>query len=350
MFIKSKIKRIICSLVLIGFFCPFDFVDARRSYFDKHNKDSKFGNDFSLELVGTGAVILSWVLLIYIVNKYQDKDETFLEEQNPKNEFKNGSKVTERTTFKDIIGLDEILPEVKEYVDFLKDPTKYTKMGAKKPKGLLLLGPPGTGKTLLARAIAGEAGCSFISVSGTEFVNMYVGTGPASVRKLFEKARQSAPTIIFIDEIDGLSSRTTGDGGGGREYDNTINEFLKQMDGFDKSQKMKDILVIGATNFPERLDKALLRPGRFDRKVEVKLPSIKGRIDILEYYLNKIKFDKKVSIKSVAKQIAKLTEGFSPAQLEHIVNEAAILAVRHNDLHVRTEHLEEALIKEKQSF
>ena len=227
------------------------------------------------------------------------------------------------TRFSDVAGVDEAKEELKEIIEFLKAPEKYGRLGAHVPKGVLLVGPPGTGKTLLARAVAGEAGVPFFSISGSEFVEMFVGVGAARVRDLFEQARAKAPAIIFIDEIDALGRARTGfmPGGGHDEKEQSLNQLLAELDGFDPAS---GIVLLGATNRPEMLDPALLRPGRFDRQVLVDRPDKKGRIDILNLYLRKIKLAPGVS----AETIAALTPGFTGADLANLVNEAAIVATR----------------------
>ncbi len=228
-----------------------------------------------------------------------------------------------KTTLADVAGVDEAKAEVQEIIDFLKDPKSYSVLGARLPRGVLLIGPPGTGKTLLARAVAGEAGVTFLSISGSEFVEMFVGVGAARVRDLFEQARKMAPCIIFIDELDAMG-RARGIGpmaGGHDEKEQTLNQLLVEMDGFDPSQ---GIILLAATNRPEILDPALLRPGRFDRQILVDRPDKKGRIQILEVHSRKIKLDQDVSLE----QVAALTPGFTGADLANLVNEAALLATR----------------------
>ncbi len=225
-------------------------------------------------------------------------------------------------TFADVAGVDEAKQELQEVVEFLKDPQKYGRLGARVPKGVLLVGPPGTGKTLLARAVAGEAGVPFFSISGSEFVEMFVGVGAARVRDLFEQARQKAPAIIFIDELDALGrARGTGMLGGHDEKEQTLNQLLVELDGFDPST---GLVLLAATNRPEILDPALLRAGRFDRQVLVDRPDKKGRIQILGVHMKKVKLDPGVD----AERIAALTPGFSGADLANLVNEAALLATR----------------------
>jgi cell division protease FtsH len=226
-------------------------------------------------------------------------------------------------TFADVAGVDEAKAELQEVVEFLKDPKRYGRLGARIPKGILLVGPPGTGKTLLARAVAGEAGVAFFSISGSEFVEMFVGVGAARVRDLFEQARGKAPAIIFIDELDALGRArgSFGLGGGHDEKEQTLNQLLAELDGFDPST---GVVLLAATNRPEILDPALLRAGRFDRQVLVDRPDKKGRVQILEVHLPKIRLEPGVSVE----QIAALTPGFSGADLANLVNEAALLATR----------------------
>jgi ATP-dependent metalloprotease FtsH len=225
-------------------------------------------------------------------------------------------------TFKDVAGEEEAKDSVKEIVDFLHNPTKYTKIGAKLPKGALLVGPPGTGKTLLAKAVAGEAKVPFFSLSGSDFVEMFVGVGASRVRDLFKQAQQMAPCIIFIDEIDAIGkSRDSHYGGGNDEREQTLNQLLANMDGFDSS---KGLVVLGATNRPEVLDKALLRPGRFDRRIIVDKPDLKGRIDILKVHAKHVLMDESVDLEA----IGKATSGAVGSDLANMINEAAILAVK----------------------
>ncbi|HVC50631.1 MAG TPA: ATP-dependent zinc metalloprotease FtsH [Stellaceae bacterium] len=230
-----------------------------------------------------------------------------------------------KTTFDDVAGVDEAKDELKEVVAFLKDPVSYGRLGAHIPKGVLLVGPPGTGKTLLARAVAGEAGVPFLSINGSEFVELYVGVGAARVRDLFEQGRQKAPAIIFIDELDALGHARGAPGrlGGNDEKEQTLNQLLSEVDGFDTSV---GLVLLAATNRPEILDPALLRAGRFDRQVLVDRPDRAGRIQILHIYLNKIHVGSDVS----AEEVAALTPGFTGADLATLVNEAALLATRRN--------------------
>jgi cell division protease FtsH len=229
-------------------------------------------------------------------------------------------------SFKEVAGVDEAVEEVKEMVDFLKTPQKYTRLGGKLPKGLLLVGPPGTGKTLLAKAVAGEAGVPFFSISGSDFVEMFVGVGAARVRDLFQQAKKNAPCIIFIDEIDAIGKSRSGNvafGGGYDERENTLNQLLVEMDGFDPGA---GVVIIGATNRPEVLDPALLRPGRFDRQVVVDKPDMKGREAIFRVHTRQLTLGAGVDLKRLAAQ----TPGFAGAEIANVCNEAAILAVRNN--------------------
>ncbi|MBO2527978.1 MAG: ATP-dependent zinc metalloprotease FtsH, partial [Clostridiales bacterium] len=253
--------------------------------------------------------------------------------------FKNGKDSGRPTTFSDVAGAKEEKEELAEIVDFLKDPKKFIDLGARIPKGVLLVGPPGTGKTLLARAVAGEAGVEFLSISGSDFVEMYVGVGASRVRDLFEQAKKVAPAIIFIDEIDAVGrQRGTGLGGGHDEREQTLNQLLVEMDGFGTNQ---GVVVMAATNRADILDPALLRPGRFDRQVYVGLPDIKGREDILKIHVKNKPLAEDVDLKTVAKG----TPGFTGADLENLANEAALLAARRNEKFVTMEDFSEAEIK-----
>lgn len=244
-----------------------------------------------------------------------------------------------KVTFDDVADAKEAKEELKEIVDYLKNPQKYASIGARVPKGVLLVGPPGTGKTLLARAIAGEAGVPFISISGSEFVEMFVGVGAARVRDLFEKAKKLAPAIVFIDEIDAVGRvRGAGIGGGHDEREQTLNQLLVEMDGFEPGT---GIIVLAATNRPDILDPALLRPGRFDRIVVVDRPDVEGRYEILKVHARKVKLAENVDLK----KIAKITPGFSGADLANVINEAALLAARKNKKFVEQKDLEEAVDK-----
>ena len=243
-----------------------------------------------------------------------------------------------KVTFKDVAGIDEAVEEVKEIVEFLKNPDKYTRLGAKLPKGVLLVGPPGTGKTLLARAVAGEAGVPFFSLSGSDFVEMFVGVGAARVRDLFAEAKAKAPCIIFIDEIDAIG-KSRGHGvyiGGHDERENTLNQLLVEMDGFDASI---GIIIMGATNRPDVLDPALLRPGRFDRQILVDRPDLNGRVAIFKVHTRKLVLDENVDLKKLAAQ----TPGFAGAEIANVCNEAALLASRKGHKKVKMEDFQEAI-------
>ena len=244
-----------------------------------------------------------------------------------------------KTTFADVAGCDEAKEDTKELVDFLREPSKFQRLGGKIPRGILMCGPPGTGKTLLAKAIAGEAKVPFFTISGSDFVEMFVGVGASRVRDMFEQAKKHAPCIIFIDEIDAVGrNRGSGMGGGNDEREQTLNQLLVEMDGFEGNE---GIIVIAATNRPDVLDPALLRPGRFDRQVQVGLPDIRGREQILKVHLRKVPCDEDV----VPKNIARGTPGFSGADLANLVNESALFAARTNRRLVNMEHLE--LAKDK---
>jgi len=241
-----------------------------------------------------------------------------------------------KVTFSDVAGVEEAKGEVQEIIDFLKDPQKFQKLGGKIPKGVLLVGSPGTGKTLLARAIAGEAGVPFFSISGSDFVEMFVGVGASRVRDLFEQAKKNAPCIIFIDEIDAVGRhRGAGLGGGHDEREQTLNQLLVEMDGFEGNE---GIIIIAATNRPDVLDPALLRPGRFDRQVVVSLPDVKGRFEILKVHTRNIPVDGKVDLEKIARG----TPGFSGADLANLVNEAALLAARQSKTTVENADFEAA--------
>ena len=247
----------------------------------------------------------------------------------------------ERTkiTFEDVAGVDEEKEELQEIVEFLKTPKKFTDMGARIPKGVLLVGPPGTGKTLLAKAVAGEAGVPFFIISGSDFVEMFVGVGASRVRDLFEEAKKNAPCIIFIDEIDAVGrQRGAGLGGGHDEREQTLNQLLVEMDGFGTNE---GVIVLAATNRPDVLDKALLRPGRFDRQIVVSAPDVKSREQILEVHARKKKLAEDVDLKTVARN----TSGFAGADLENILNEAALLAARRNLDCIGMKEIEDAMVK-----
>lgn len=256
-----------------------------------------------------------------------------------KAKIKNPGQDGKKTTFADVAGADEEKEELSEIVEFLKAPQKFKELGARIPKGVLLVGPPGTGKTLLARAVAGEAGVPFFSISGSDFVEMYVGVGASRVRDLFEQAKKNSPAIIFIDEIDAVGrQRGAGLGGGHDEREQTLNQLLVEMDGFSSNQ---GVIVIAATNRPDILDKALLRPGRFDRRVTVNYPDVKGREEILKVHARGKPLGPDVSLKTIARS----TAGFTGADLENLLNEAALLAAREGKKAITQPNVDEATIK-----
>ncbi len=264
--------------------------------------------------------------------------------QNPMSNFGKARTVLgvpdgKKVTFADVAGADEEKEELAEVVDFLRDPQKYTEIGARIPHGLLLVGPPGTGKTLLARAVAGEADVQFLSISGSDFVEMYVGVGASRVRDLFDQAKKIAPAIIFIDEIDAVGrKRGSGLGGGHDEKEQTLNQLLVEMDGFGRTE---GVIVLAATNRPDILDPALLRPGRFDRQIHVGKPDVKGREEILKVHAKGKKLDESVSLKTIARS----TAGFTGADLSNLLNEAAIMAARENRPVLTMDDLNEAMMK-----
>ncbi|MGD9567995.1 MAG: ATP-dependent zinc metalloprotease FtsH [Sedimentibacter sp.] len=246
---------------------------------------------------------------------------------------------SKKITFADVAGLDEEKEELSEIVDFLKNPAKFVKLGARIPKGVLLVGPPGTGKTYLSKSVSGEAGVPFFSISGSDFVEMFVGVGASRVRDLFDQAKKNAPCIIFIDEIDAVGRRRgAGMGGGNDEREQTLNQLLVEMDGFSGNE---GIIIIAATNRPDILDPALMRPGRFDRQVHVGLPDVKAREEILKIHVRKKPLAEDVDLEIVAKR----TPGFTPADLENAMNEAALLTARHNNTLITMDIIEEAITK-----
>ena len=287
-----------------------------------------------LPLIIAGLVLLfAWAILMGRANS-----------NNPLNNFGKARTVLgipagKKVTFEDVAGADEEKMELQEVVDFLRNPEKFTAIGARIPHGMLLVGPPGTGKTLLARAVAGEAGVQFLSISGSDFVEMYVGVGASRVRDLFDQAKKIAPAIIFIDEIDAVGrKRGSGLGGGHDEKEQTLNQLLVEMDGFSKNE---GVIVMAATNRPDILDPALLRPGRFDRQIHVGAPDVKGREEILKVHARGKRLDDSVDLKVVARS----TVGFTGADLSNLLNEAAIMAARNDRPVISMNDLNEAMMK-----
>ena len=280
-------------------------------------------------------MVIFWIFIMRRMNSTMGADKT-MGFGKSKARKADGKK---KTTFADVAGADEEKEEMAEIVDFLKDPKKFNDLGARIPKGVLLVGPPGTGKTLLARAVAGEAGVPFFSISGSDFVEMFVGVGASRVRDLFSEAKKEAPAIIFIDEIDAVGrQRGAGLGGGHDEREQTLNQLLVEMDGFGVNE---GVIVMAATNRPDILDRALLRPGRFDRQITVNYPDVKGREEILKVHSRGKPLGPDVNLATIAKS----TSGFTGADLENLLNEAALLAVRHGKKAITQEEIEEATIK-----
>lgn len=285
-------------------------------------------------LFSWGPIILLAVIWIFFMRQMQTGGNRALSFGKAKARLASEKSV--KVTFSDVAGIEEAKSEVQEIIDFLKAPQKFQKLGGKIPKGVLLVGAPGTGKTLLARAIAGEAGVPFFSISGSDFVELFVGVGASRVRDLFEQAKKSAPCIIFIDELDAVGRhRGAGLGGGHDEREQTLNQLLVEMDGFEINQ---GIIILSATNRPDVLDPALLRPGRFDRQVIVPQPDVKGRLEIIKVHTRNIPLDEKVNLE----QIARGTPGFSGADLANLVNEAALLAARKSKVKVEMSDFESA--------
>ena len=303
-------------------------------YYTLSPKEGFSPNDLILPLILAGLVLLfAWAMLMSKANN-----------NNPLQNFGKARTVLgvpdgKMVTFADVAGADEEKEELQEVVDFLKNPKKFTDIGARIPHGMLLVGPPGTGKTLLARAVAGEADVQFLSISGSDFVEMYVGVGASRVRDLFEQAKKVAPAIIFIDEIDAVGrKRGSGLGGGHDEKEQTLNQLLVEMDGFARTE---GVIVLAATNRPDILDPALLRPGRFDRQIHVGRPDVKGREEILKVHARDKRLDASVNLKTVARS----TAGFTGADLSNLLNEAAIMAAREDRPVLTMEDLNEALMK-----
>ncbi|WP_072524522.1 ATP-dependent zinc metalloprotease FtsH [Clostridium sp. Marseille-P3244] len=292
-------------------------------------------------------IILSWILPIVVfiaIGHYMSKRLTNKANGGPNSMIfgmgKSSAKVyvksSEGIRFSDVAGEDEAKENLSEIVEYLHNPAKYREIGASMPKGILLVGPPGTGKTMLAKAVAGESNVPFFSMSGSEFVEMFVGMGASKVRDLFRQAKEKAPCIVFIDEIDAIGQKRDGRAGGNDEREQTLNQLLTEMDGFETNN---GVIILAATNRPESLDPALTRPGRFDRRVPVELPDLKGREEILKVHAKKVKLDQSVDFN----KIARMASGASGAELSNIVNEAALRAVRENRRYVTQSDLEESI-------
>ena len=282
-------------------------------------------------------IVVVWILFMRRMNNSMGGDKMTM--NFGKARVKKAEDDKRKTTFADVAGADEEKEEMSEIVQFLKDPKKFNELGARIPKGVLLVGPPGTGKTLLARAVAGEAGVPFFSISGSDFVEMFVGVGASRVRDLFDQAKKNAPAIIFIDEIDAVGrQRGAGLGGGHDEREQTLNQLLVEMDGFGANE---GVIIIAATNRPDILDRALLRPGRFDRQIMVNYPDVKGREEILKVHARGKPLGPDVDLKTIAKS----TSGFTGADLENLLNEAALLAARADRKAIIEQDIEEATVK-----
>ena len=342
----EKLKEIKYTLASIDLFYSEvkdyidEYNDANPDAPLKYDYKPAANNSFWIEMIPTILLIVVLVVFWFIImRKINSGGIGGKEMQFGKAKFKDQTDEKRKTTFDDVAGADEEKEELEEIVEFLKTPAKYNDLGAKIPKGVLLVGPPGTGKTLLARAVAGEAGVPFFSISGSDFVEMFVGVGASRVRDLFQHAKKNSPCIIFIDEIDAVGrQRGTGLGGGHDEREQTLNQMLVEMDGFGANE---GVIVIAATNRPDILDPALLRPGRFDRQVMVGYPDINGREAILKVHARKKPLAPDVKLKT----IAKTTAGFTGADLENLLNEAALLAARKNKKAITMEEIEEATIK-----
>ena len=341
----GELQTIKYKLASVEFFY-MDIEEYVDEYNETHDTNLKYeyipasNNSFLLDLLPMVIVVIVFVVFwFFIMKKMGGGGLGGKEFQFGKAKFKDTNDEKRKTTFEDVAGADEEKEELEEIVEFLKSPEKYNELGAKIPKGVLLVGPPGTGKPLLARAVAGEAGVPFFSISGSDFVEMFVGVGASRVRDLFEHAKKHSPCIIFIDEIDAVGrQRGTGLGGGHDEREQTLNQMLVEMDGFGANE---GVIVIAATNRPDILDPALLRPGRFDRQITVGYPDIAGREAILKVHARKKPLAPDVNLRT----IAKTTAGFTGADLANLLNEAALLAARKNKKAITMQEVEEATIK-----
>lgn len=322
----------------VGFMATLEALDVsselRNSFTFDPNDNSAWNTFFSIAISLAPVLLLIWIFTRGFRQMQGGGNSIFGFGRSKARNINEGDRPT--VTFDDVAGVDEAKEEVNEVVQFLREPEKFVQVGARIPKGVLMVGPPGTGKTLLARAIAGEAGVPFFHISGSEFVEMFVGVGASRVRDLFNKAKEHAPSIVFVDEIDAVGrQRGAGLGGGHDEREQTLNQILVEMDGFSNET---NVIVIAATNRPDVLDPALLRPGRFDRKVIVDLPDIKGREEILRIHARGKPIGSEVSFRDTAR----LTAGFSGADLENLINEAAIFAARRNKTSIGQDEMQEA--------
>ncbi len=311
----------------------FPMVKEKKIELDSEPPKSEYS---LLNILPTVLMLAAMGFLFYFMMSQGGNKQAFQFGKNRARLYKNDGK---SITYKDVAGLEEEKLELSEIVDFLKNPGKYSKLGARIPKGVLLVGQPGTGKTYISRATAGEAGVPFFTISGSDFVEMFVGVGASRVRDLFNEAKKNAPCIVFIDEIDAVGRRRgAGLGGGNDEREQTLNQLLVEMDGFDDNL---GIIILAATNRPDVLDPALLRPGRFDRQVVIGMPDIRGREEIFRLYTKDKPLDDDVSPEVLAKR----TPGFSPADIENLINEAALLTARRNGTKIRMDEIEEATTK-----